>query len=112
MKKTSKKPVIVVDLTKAETCDDIRFEFTRAKAKAGVPLTNAEINQVVVYGAKLALDTIDAFCDQYVSEFQAVTITDKKQIKKAIKTIESIMKPKTPWYKKVWNWMKKPFVKK
>jgi hypothetical protein len=112
MKKINRKPVIVVDLTKVETCDDIRFEFTRAKAKAGVPLTDAEINQVIAYGAKLALDTIDSFCEQYVSEFQAVSITDKKQIKKAIKAIESIIRPKTPWYKKVWNWMKKPFTKK
>ena len=68
--------------------------------------------QVIAYGAKLALDTIDAFCEQYVREFETVSITDKKQIKKAIKAIESILKPKTPWYKKVWNWMKKPFVKK
>ena len=112
MKKNIKKPVIVVDLTNIETCDDIRFEFTRAKAKAGVPLTDQEINQVVAYGAHLALDTIDQFCGQYAAEFQSVKITDKKQIKKAIKAIESILKPKTPWYKKVWNWMKKPFVKK
>ena len=106
------KPVIVVDLTKVETTDDIRFEFTRAKAKAGVPLTDQEINQVVAYGAHLALDTIDQFCEQYAAEFQSVKITDKKQIKKAIKAIESILNPKTPWYKKVWNWVKKPFVKK
>jgi len=113
MKKNNNiKPVIVVDLTKVETFDDIRFEFIRAKAKAGAPLTEQEINQVIAYGAKLALDTIDAFCEQYVSEFETVRLTDKKQIKKAIKAIESIIKPKTPWYKKVWNWMKKPFVKK
>ena len=112
MKKNIRKPVIVVDLTKVETTDDIRFEFTRAKAKAGVPLTDQEINQVVAYGAHLALDTIDQFCEQYAAEFQSVKITDKKQIKKAIKAIESILKPKTPWYKKVWNWMKKPFTKK
>lgn len=106
------KPVIVVDLTTVETCDDIRFEFIRAKAKAGVPLTEQEINQVIAYGARLALDTIDSFCEQYVNEFETVRLTDKKQIKKAIKAIESIIKPKTPWYKKVWNWMKKPFTKK
>ena len=111
MKKNIKKPVIIVDLTNIESCDDIRFEFTRAKAKAGVPLTDQEINQVVGYGAKFALSVIDQFCAQYVSEFNSVNITDKKQIKKAIKAIESIIKPKTPWYKKVWNWMKKPFTK-
>ena len=53
MKKNIKKPVIIVDLTNIETTDDIRFEFTRAKAKAGVPLTDLEINQVVAYGPVL-----------------------------------------------------------
>lgn len=112
MKKNIRKPVIIVDLTNIETCDDICFEFTRAKAKAGVPLTDQEINQVVGYGARFALGVIDQFCEQYASEFQSISITDKKQIKKAIKTIESIVYPKNPWYKKIWNWMKKPFVKK
>ena len=106
------KPTIIVDLTNIETCEDVRFEFTRAKAKAGVPLTDAEINSVVAYGATLALDTIDSFCDQYQKMYPAIEIKDKKQVQKAIKAIESILKPKTPWYKKLWNWVKKPFTKK
>ena len=110
MKTIKNTKPIIVDLTNVESCEDIRFEFTRAKAKAGVPLTDAEINSVVAYGANIALNTIDQFCEQ----FQAVSveIKDKKQIKKAIKAIESIIKPKTPWYKKAWNWVKKPFTKK
>ena len=109
--KNIKKPMIIVDLTNIESCEDIKFEFNRAKAKAGVPLTDAEINSVVAYGAHLALDVIDQFCEQYQA-VQTVEITDKKQIKKAIKAIENILKPKTPWYKKLWNWVKKPFTKK
>ena len=109
--KKNNKPMIIVDLTKVETCEDIRFEFTRAKAKAGVPLTDQEINQVVAYGAHLALDVIDQFCDQFSA--QSVVLKDKKQIKKAIKMIEKMLKPKKePWYKRFWNWVKKPFVKK
>jgi len=109
--KSTKKPIIVVDLTNIESCEDIKFEFTRAKAKAGVALTDAEINSVVAYGAHLALDVIDQFCEQY-RQISTVEITDKKQIKQAIKAIENILKPKTPWYKKLWNWVKKPFTKK
>ena len=109
--KNIKKPMIIVDLTNIESCEDIKFEFNRAKAKAGVPLTDTEINSVVAYGAHLALDVIDQFCEQYQA-VQTVEITDKKQIKQAIKAIESILKPKTPWYKKLWNWVKKPFTKK
>ncbi len=111
VKKTN-KPTIVVDLTNIESCEDIQFEFNRAKAKAGIPLTDAEIDSVVAYGAHLALDVIDQFCDQLYSQTVAVEIKDKKQIKKAIKAIEKILKPKTPWYKKLWNWVKKPFTKK
>lgn len=113
MKKTNKntKPVIVVDLTDIEDYRDVQFEFTRGKAKAGYPLTDQEINAVVAYGAHLALDTIDAFLSQF--SMQYIELTDKKQIKKAIKAIEKLIKPKKqPWYKHFWNWVKKPFVKK
>ena len=110
--KNIKKPMIIVDLTNVESCEDIKFEFTRAKAKAGVPLTEEEIDSVVAYGAHLALDVIDQFCDKFQSQVMSVEIKDKKQIKQAIKAIESILKPKTPWYKKFWNWVKKPFTKK
>ena len=109
--KNIKKPMIIVDLTNVESCEDIKFEFSRAKAKAGVPLTDAEIDSVVAYGAQLALDVIDQFCEQYQA-IHTVEITDKKKIKQAIKAIENILKPKTPWYKKLWNWVKKPFTKK
>ena len=112
MKKINRKPVIVVDLTKVETCDDVRFEFTRAKAKAGVPLTDAEINQVIGYGACLTLDAIDSLCKQFASDITRIKITDKKQIKQLKKIVKSAIEPKTPWYKKVWNWIKSPFVKK
>lgn len=110
--KKNTKPTIIVDLTKVESCDDIRFEFNRAKAKAGVPLTDAEINQVVAYGAKLTLNAIDALCEEFADQTLRVKITDKKQIKQLDNIVKSILTPKTPWYKKVWNWIKSPFVKK
>jgi endonuclease III-like uncharacterized protein len=110
--KNTKKPMIIVDLTNIESCDDIKFEFTRAKAKAVVPLTEEEINSVVAYGAHLTLDVIDQFCGQFQSQMVSVELKDTKQIKKAIKAIEKIIRPKTPWYKKAWNWIKKPFTKK
>lgn len=112
MKKTinNTKPTMIVDLTKAESCDDIRFEFTRAKAKAGIPLTDQEINQVVAYGAHLALNMIEQFFEQFTVE--KFTVDRKRDAKNIIKAIEKAIKPKTPWYKKVWNWIKSPFVKK
>lgn len=112
MKKTIKntKPVMIVDLTNVESCDDIRFEFTRAKAKAGIPLTDQEIDQVVAYGAHMALNMIEQFFEQFtVEKFTVARESDAKDI---IKAINKAIKPKTPWYKKVWNWIKKPFVKK
>lgn len=112
MKKTNNntKPTMIVDLTKVESCNDIRFEFTRAKAKAGIPLTDQEINQVVAYGAHLALNMIEQFFEQFTVE--KFTVDNKRDAKDIIKAIEKAIKPKTPWYKKVWNWIKKPFVKK
>lgn len=111
MKKTIKstKPTIVVDLTNAESYKDVQFEFTRGKSKAGYPLTDQEIDQVVYYGASLALDAMNQFLKQ--GRVNIFTV-DSRNVKKVIEAIEKVIKPKTPWYKKVWNWIKKPFVKK
>ena len=105
MKKTNKIPY-VVNLTEAETPEDVAFEFARGKAKAGIALSEAEVMSMVAYGAKLTMEAIDdALIDMQPISFQT---TDKKKIEKVIK----ILMPKEPWYKRFWKWLKKPFTKK
>lgn len=90
VKKTVIKPKFIVDLTKAETCEDIKFEFIKAKATQGVAVTEEDILFLVNLGAEIALKYID-MCIEEIN-------------KKATQ-------PKKPWYKRFWGWLTKPFKK-
>jgi len=109
-KKVTKKPKFIVDLTKAETCEDIKFEFIRAKATQGVAITEDEILFLVNIGATIAFDYID----KCVTELEAKTvkIKDEKLYNELESLLKKAMKPKKPWYKRAWGWVKHPFRKK
>ena len=109
MKKTVKKPAFIVDLTKAETCEDIKFEFIRAKAKAGVKLDDEEIYFLVNLGAVLAIEVIDDCIEKLNAK--TVHIQDDKLYEKLEGILKEAMEPKKPWYKRFWNWITKPFKK-
>lgn len=85
MKKDNIK--FVVNLANVETCDDIQLEFIKGKAIAGVAITEDEFKFIVQYGAQLAFDTIDACLEAF------------------LKLIEKSVKPKKPWYKRLWAWI-------
>lgn len=108
MKKTV-KPAFIVDLTKAETCEDIKFEFIRAKAKAGVKLDDEEIFFLVNLGATMAIEVIDECIEQLNAK--TVHIHDDKLYNKLEGILKEAMEPKKPWYKRFWAWMTKPFKK-
>lgn len=84
------KPTIVVDLTKVETTNDIADAFITAKVNAGVALTKADLAT-----AKAII------ADRIFSELNEI-----------IKLVEKRVAKKQPWYKRAWNWVKKPFTKK
>lgn len=110
MKKTTKKPAFIVDLTKAESVTDIKFEFIRAKAKAGVKLDDEEIFFLVNLGATMAIEVIDECIEQLNAK--TVHIHDDKLYNKLEGILKEAMEPKKPWYKRFWGWITKPFKKK
>ena len=110
MKKTVKKPAFIVDLTKAETIEDIKFEFIRAKAKAGVKLDDEEIYFLINLGATMAIEVIDDCIEKLNAK--TVHIQDDKLYEKLEGILKEAMEPKKPWYKRFWNWITKPFKKK
>lgn len=99
---TSKKIKFVVDLTNVNDCDEVKLAFIRAKVFGGVKITKDEFDFIVAFGAKMALRAIDVMLERYIGKAstQATPETPNKSEKK------------TPWYKRFWNWIKKPFVKK
>ena len=108
MKKTV-KPTFIVDLTKAETCEDIKFEFIRAKAKAGVKLDDEEIFFLVNLGATMAIEVIDECIEKLNAK--TVHIKDDKLYNKLEGILKEAMEPKKPWYKRFWGWITKSFKK-
>ena len=109
-KKVTKKPTFVVDLTKAETPEDIKFEFIRAKATQGVKVTEDEIRFLVMTGATILMDMIDSYIATTYNK--SVVCTDKKVVSDIINYIEKKIVKKDPWYKRAWNRIKHPFKKK
>lgn len=97
--KKSTKPTFIVDLTKCEAPEDIRFEFIRAKATKGIAVTDKDISFVLRLGGRIVMDAVDrSILDIDVHH---VEITDPKRIKKLL----DIIVPKKPWYKRFWNWV-------
>ena len=109
-KKTVIKPKFIVDLTKAETCEDIKFEFIKAKATQGVAITEEDILFLVNLGAEITLKYID-MCIEEINK-KTVKIEDDKLFNELEKLLKKATQPKKPWYKRFWGWLTKPFKKK
>lgn len=111
MKKTNNKYTFVVDLTSAETCEDVKLEFIKAKALQGKKIDMDEFKFIIQYGAQLAFDTIDVCIDAFLKSDKYTKIEDDDLAKDILKLIEKKIKPKKPWYKRFWAWLTKPFRK-
>ena len=103
--RTMKKYSYVVDLTSVDSCEDIQLEFIKAKALAGVKITEDEFKFIVKYGAELAFDAIDAGIDAIVQSSNYHKIEDDALVQDMLKLIEKHTKPKKPWYKRLWAWI-------
>lgn len=110
VKKTAIKPKFIVDLTKVKTCEDIKFEFIKAKATQGVAITEDDILFLVNLGAEIAMKYIDMCIEEI--EKKTVKIHDEKLYKELTDLLKKATEPKKPWYKRFWSWLTKPFKKK
>ena len=109
--KTTKKIKYIVDLTGAETPEDVKYEFIKTKALNGVKITEDEFKFIVRYGADLAFEVIDACVDTYVKSSNYTKIEDDKLAQEMLELINKTLHPKKPWYKRFWGWVTKPFKK-
>ena len=94
----TKKPEVIVNLTDAETPEDVRYSFIMAKARAGVAITEQDVDWLINVGAKAIAEVI--------------IVERNKLYNQLVKTFDKAVNPKEPWYKRFWNWLKKPFTKK
>lgn len=90
------KPLFIADLTEAETPEDVKFEFIRAKAKAGVKLTDNEIMWLVKLGSNITIEVID----EHITKLKPIDVSKEK-----VDKIINILTKKEPWYKRFWKWI-------
>ena len=108
-KKTTKSTELYVNMMDPDGILDTKYNLILAKVRANIPIITSEIDDLVRYGAEMVLDLID---DAYDAISANVTfVKDGKLAEKLIKVIKEDLKKETPWYKKVWNWITKPFKK-
>lgn len=100
------KPAFIVNLTDIECPEDVVDAFVRAKINAGVPITMNEYESTISSVVKLTIEAIEE-CQP-----TPTVINDDKLFKKLTKILINATKKKDPWYKRAWNWVKKPFCKK
>lgn len=103
-KKNKVKPAYIVDITECKDLYDVALAFALAKQEAKQPLTN---------------DDIDIICINAIDQF-AEALDKVGIIKKENHCIESacnvicecdVKQKKLPWYKKLWNTLKRPFTR-
>lgn len=84
-------PIYTVDITECDDVFDVRLQFAKAKQKAGLAISDDELNAIVN----------EAICDFAEALLLVGELCD------------DIDEPKKqPWYKRFWNWIKHPFKKK
>ena len=96
MKKTTKKKTIkadfLVDLVNVETVNDVYTNTTIAKVRAGKPITEEELDGYARNAVRRTLDeAIPAMIVAMSTACCEVCGVKKKQ----------------PWYKRLWNWMRR-----
>lgn len=113
MKNTNKttNTALIVDLTTVKSPADVTDAFILAKVNAGIPITNTEL-------VTFKLNTVDRIIDYInylTSEFDSnVTYIEDDELAKTLlnEINKALNKKKAPWYKRFWNWVKKPFSRK
>lgn len=94
------KKTIVVNLCDVKTVGDLLFNIAIGKCNAGVVITEDELMATYAKGAADA------------AEFMTKVYDFAGMLKDTIKTCVDVWtEKKTPWYKKLWNKITKPFKK-
>lgn len=104
------KPMMIVDLTTVKSTEDISDAFILAKVNAGIPIDETDLVAAKFNTINRVYDELNEIMDEL--DKHTISIQNDNLVKTLIKEIEKATKPKKPWYKRAWSWVKKPFTKK
>lgn len=110
-KKTKKEPKFIVDYTNIQRPEDVYVEYILAKVRAGMVIDTEEAKMLVKFGAVLTMEVIDSYIE-FFEKYHVTTIENEKVAKDLLDVLVKATQKKQPWYKRLWNWIKKPFCKK
>ena len=110
-KKTKKEPKFIVNYTNIERPEDVYTEYILAKVRAGIAIDMEEAKMLVKFGAVLTMEVIDNYIELF-EKTCVTTIEDEKVAEDLLNILVKATQKKQPWYKRLWNWIKKPFCKK
>ena len=105
-----KQPKYIVDCTNIESPEDVIYEFIAAKVRANIAITEDDLESLVMYGAHLTVDYINQI--QAWVDANTTYVQDDELVQDIVKLVKKSVTRKTSWYKRFWNWVKKPFAKK
>lgn len=96
-------------MTSADSVLGMKCELIDAKVRAGIPITSEDVNSLIFYGVEMTADCIEKAVEKICST--CICINNNEAVKDILSVLTSKSGEKTPWYKKVWNWITKPFKK-
>lgn len=110
--KNTKNIKFIVNLVDVDP-NTVYIKFVQGKVRAGIPITEVDYRTIHADGMAAACniiyDTLDAFVDSYMATNNDKVTTVLNNIMHAVEEVE---KKKAPWYKRLWNTIKRPFTRK
>lgn len=108
--KKNTNPTMIVDLTNVKSPADISDAFILAKIHAGMPISDVDFLTAKLNTIDRMVEAVNTLANDL--DVKTTYINDDKLAKKLMKEIDKALNKKQPWYKRFWNWLKNPFVKK
>lgn len=104
--KKTKEPKFIVNLTDTEESIDTYAEFAFAKQRAGLPLTDAQLNAVIALTVNTVKDyIISQIASNIVNNGKSIEINDGEKLIFDSKGNVEVKKPNI--FKRFWNWITK-----
>lgn len=111
--KNTKNIKFIVNLVDVDP-NTVYIRFVQGKVRAGIPITEIDYRTIhadgIVTACNTIYDSLDAFIDSYMTMNNDKLTTVFGNIMHAVEAVEK--KNKAPWYKRLWNSIKRPFTRK
>lgn len=111
--KNTKNIKFIVNLVDVDP-NTVYIKFVQGKVRAGIPITEVDYrtiyNSGVIDSYKMIYNSLDDIVDAFMEMNNDKLTTVFDNIMHTVEAVEK--KNKAPWYKRLWNTIKRPFTRK